>query len=59
MNELMYCQRHNVQWTSDGPGCDKCRKESSIAYHRAMKESIPKTKSGKVWPVKGDPEYGK
>ena len=59
MNELMHCRRHNVQWSSGGPGCEECRKESINEYHRARKESIPKTKLGKIWPIKDDPNYGK
>lgn len=59
MNGLVYCEKHNQRWI-DGDGvCTQCCSEEMKRNHFMNGIRVKKTKAGKVWPVKGDENYGK
>jgi len=59
MNGLVYCEKHNQRWIEGDGFCTKCYSEEMKRSHFARGIGVKKTKSGKVWPVKGDENYGK
>lgn len=53
MRELLTCVKHGFRWASGDDGCQKCEAELQKENDKS-KPVTPKTKLGRIWPVKGD-----
>lgn len=59
MRELITCHKHGVRWAEGDRPCNECRKQDENRNKEMERLRTPKTKSGRVWRVKGDEDYGK
>lgn len=57
MRELLTCDEHGVRWAQGDAPCQKCKARDEKRNAEVERLRIPRTKSGKVWPVKGDKDY--
>ena len=58
MREIFTCTEHGFRWASGDKPCPTCQAQAAKLNESATKPT-PRTKRGRVWPVKGDYSYGR